>query len=117
MARLYAGTSGWGYAAWKGSFYPASIRSDGMLGFYAGHFPAVEVNNSGYRMPKPESVTAWRDAVPEDFRFALKAPQQITHMRRLRNIDEPLARFLDLAGLLGARRGPLLFQLPPNMSL
>jgi uncharacterized protein YecE (DUF72 family) len=115
MARLYLGTSGWSYPEWKGKFYPAKIAGGDMLPFYAQHFDAVELNNSFYRLPKPEAMAKWRDAVPAGFRFAVKAPQQITHMRRLLDITEPVQRFLEVAAAMGDAVGPLLFQLPPNM--
>ncbi|HEX6510692.1 MAG TPA: DUF72 domain-containing protein, partial [Chloroflexota bacterium] len=115
MARLYLGTSGWGYAEWKGKFYPGKIKSVDMLPFYARHFDAVELNNSFYRLPSAESMGTWREAVPAGFRFALKAPRSITHSRRLLNVEQPVARFLELANLMGDRLGPILFQLPPNM--
>ncbi|HVA24329.1 MAG TPA: DUF72 domain-containing protein [Chloroflexota bacterium] len=115
MAHLYLGTSGWSYPAWKGKFYPAKIAAGEMLPFYAQHFDAVELNNSFYRMPKPEAMAKWRDAVPEGFRFALKAPQQITHFRRLVEVDDPVRRFLEVAAAMGQAVGPILFQLPPNM--
>jgi uncharacterized protein YecE (DUF72 family) len=112
--RLRVGTSGFGYASWRGAFYPPKTKSDAMLGFYAGVFETVEVNQTFRTRPTPDALAAWCAAVPKDFRFALKAPASITHYRRLRNVDEPLAAFLDVARALGTRRGPLLFQLPPN---
>ncbi|HEY8695639.1 MAG TPA: DUF72 domain-containing protein [Chloroflexota bacterium] len=115
MARLYLGTSGWSYTEWKGKFYPAKIAGEEMLPFYAQHFDAVELNNSFYRLPKPETMAKWRDAVPQGFRFALKAPQQITHRRRLIDVAEPVQRFLESAAVMGLAAGPVLFQLPPNM--
>lgn len=117
MARLYLGASGWAYPAWKGKFYPAKISPEEMLPYYAARFGAVELNNSFYRMPSEAMMKKWRDAVPDDFRFALKAPGQITHRRRLVNVEGSLARFVGLANLLGDRRGPLLFQLPPNQRI
>lgn len=115
MARLYLGTSGWSYSEWKGKFYPAKIKPDEMLPFYAQHFDAVELNNSFYRMPKAEAMVKWRDTVPESFRFSVKAPQVITHIRRLGDIAEPVQRFLEVTTAMGDRLGPILFQLPPNM--
>jgi len=117
MARLYLGTSGWAYPAWKGKFYPDKIPSEQMLPFYSQHFDTVEINNSFYRMPAAASMTKWRDTVPEGFRFALKAPQEITHRRRLLDAEQPLSRFVELVNLMGDRRGPILFQLPPNLRL
>ncbi len=108
------GTSGWTYPEWKGSFYPETIKPAAMLPFYAGRFSTVEVNNTFYRMPTATVVEGWAAAVPPAFTFVLKAPQRITHFARLRDVDEPLRFFCDTARLLGARLGPLLFQLPPN---
>lgn len=117
MAHLYLGTSGWSYPEWKGKFYPAKIAGDEMLPFYASCFDAVELNNSFYRMPKAESMAKWARTVPDGFRFAVKAPRQITHSRRLLNVEEPVARFLEVVRAMGTRLGPLLFQLPPNMKV
>lgn len=113
MARLYLGTSGWAYPEWKGKFYPAKIAADDMLPFYARHFDAVELNNSFYRMPATTSIAKWRDAVQPGFRFALKAPREITHTRRLLDAEPPTARFIELVTMMDDRRGPILFQLPP----
>jgi uncharacterized protein YecE (DUF72 family) len=111
---LYAGTSGYSYKPWKGKFYPKKLADDRMLAFYSEHFRAVEINQSFYRMPTLSDVKGWAKEVSGEFRFALKAPQQITHRLRLRNADKPVAQFLAVAGQLGKRLGPLLFQLPPN---
>ncbi|HZI63433.1 MAG TPA: DUF72 domain-containing protein, partial [Thermoanaerobaculia bacterium] len=86
--KLYVGTSGWSYPAWKGSFYPEDLPAKGMLAFYAGRLPAVEINNTFYRMPKGNVLAGWRAQAGEDFRFALKAPQRITHQKRLRDAAE-----------------------------
>lgn len=112
---LYVGTSGYSYPKWKGKFYLKDLPASEMLCFYASHFRAVEINSSFYRMPDAATLKSWAAEVPKDFVFALKAPQQITHRLRLKNADEPVARFLDVARTLEQRLGPLLFQLPPNM--
>ncbi|HEV8587190.1 MAG TPA: DUF72 domain-containing protein, partial [Methylomirabilota bacterium] len=114
MTRVRVGTSGWNYAEWKGSFYPDTMKPAGMLPYYGERFGTVEVNATFYRMPTPKAVAGWAAAVPGTFTFVLKAPQQITHFRRLRDADEPVRVFCDVARGLGARLGPLLFQLPPN---
>jgi uncharacterized protein YecE (DUF72 family) len=111
------GTSGWNYPEWKGSFYPAAIKPAAMLPYYAARFGTVEVNNTFYRMPTAKAVEGWAAAVPASFVFVLKAPQRITHFARLRDVDEPVRVFCDTARLLGARLGPLLFQLPPNFKV
>jgi uncharacterized protein YecE (DUF72 family) len=108
------GTSGYNYAAWRGTFYPERIPAQAMLAYYAGRFPTVEINATFYRMPTGKVVAGWAAATPEAFTFALKVPRRITHMRRLRDADEPLRLFVDVARILGPRLGPLLFQLPPN---
>jgi uncharacterized protein YecE (DUF72 family) len=111
---FYVGTSGYSYPEWKGSFYPAKTPAKQMLSYYAGRFRAVEINATFYRPPTVATLAAWAGQVPADFRFVLKAPQLITHIKRLKDIDEPVASFLDAAVTLGDRLGPVLFQLPPN---
>jgi uncharacterized protein YecE (DUF72 family) len=108
------GTSGFAYKEWKGSFYPAPCAPDAMLGFYASRFSTVEINNTFYRMPQPKVVAGWAAQTPDAFSFALKAPQRITHILRLKGADDPVAFFLKTAAELGEKQGPLLFQLPPN---
>jgi uncharacterized protein YecE (DUF72 family) len=112
---LYTGTSGYAYKEWKGSFYPADLKDDAMLGHYASRLPAVEINNTFYRMPKESVVLGWADQVPESFRFVLKATRRITHFGRLKGVESELEYFLRVSQALGARRGPSLFKLPPNM--
>ena len=113
--RILVGTSGFSYPAWKGSFYPEDITSPRMLAWYSQRLPAVEVNNTFYRMPNPQVLSTWREEVPGGFRFALKAPQRITHLKRLADVDQPVAHFWKVAAVLGAALGPVLFQLPPQM--
>ncbi len=113
--RLFAGTSGFSYAAWKGPFYPRDLGAEGMLAHYANRLPAVEVNNTFYRMPSRRTLAGWRAQVPAAFRFALKAPQRITHVQRLKDAAEPLFAFLDAAEELGETLGSILFQLPPSL--
>ena len=108
------GTSGYNYPEWKGSFYPADLPASKMLAYYVERFSTVEINATFYRMPTVKTLTAWHAAAPEGFTFVLKAPQRITHMARLRDVGQPLAYFCETARALGARLGPLLFQLPPN---
>ena len=108
------GTSGYNYAAWKGSFYPADLAAAKMLPYYGARFGTVEINATFYRMPTAKTLGGWDAATPESFVFALKAPQRITHFGRLRGIDDPLRFFCDIARTLGPKLGPLLFQLPPN---
>ena len=112
--KIHVGTSGYSYPEWKGSFYPEKFPTKKMLGFYAEHFPTVEMNNTHYKMPTVEGVEGWAAQVPATFRFILKAPQAITHFKRLKNVDDDVAAFVTAAAALKKRRGPLLFQLPPN---
>jgi uncharacterized protein YecE (DUF72 family) len=113
--RLLTGTSGFAYKEWKGSFYPDDLPASGMLRYYAEQFPAVEINNTFYRMPAEKVLRQWAEDVPEDFTFVLKASQQITHRKRLNDAAEPVAFFFRIAGVLGDRLGPILVQLPPNL--
>jgi uncharacterized protein YecE (DUF72 family) len=111
---LHVGTSGYSYKEWKGPFYPKDLPAARMLEFYAERFGTVEINNTFYRMPKAAVMQEWASQVPPGFQFTLKAPQSITHFKRLKDAGEPVARFLREAGALRRRLGPLLFGLPPN---
>ena len=113
---IRAGTSGYSYREWRGSFYPPELHQDEWLGYYASRLPAVEINNTFYRMPRSHVVETWRDSVPESFRFVIKASRRITHQHRLKDVSEPLSFLLSRADILGNRLGALLFQLPPNMT-
>jgi len=112
--RIYIGTSGWHYDHWTGPFYPADLKSGERLAYYARHFRAAEINNSFYQLPGEETFTAWRDTVGEDFLFAVKASRYITHMKKLKDPEQPVAHFLDRVTALGGCLGPVLFQLPPR---
>ncbi|MDX1644296.1 MAG: DUF72 domain-containing protein, partial [Thermoanaerobaculia bacterium] len=114
--RLSTGTSGYSYKAWKGSFYPDDLADGEMLSYYASRLPAVEINNTFYRMPKESELARWADEVPESFRFALKVSRRITHFKRLRECEEELRYLLETVQTLGERLGALLFQLPPNFA-
>src|SRR5688572_17208763 len=111
--RPIVGTSGYSYKEWKGTFYPAALPAAKMLPFYAGHFGSVEINNTFYRMPEEKTLTKWASEVPDDFTFVLKAPQRITHQKRLAGAEGEVRQFLDVSKVLGPKLGPLLFQLPP----
>jgi len=113
-ARAWLGTSGYSFDEWKGNFYPEKLASKDMLRFYAERLETVEINNTFYRMPTEPLIQGWLDQVPEDFRFAIKAPQRITHMRRLNDCAESVTRLVSVITALGPRLGPLLYQLPPN---
>jgi uncharacterized protein YecE (DUF72 family) len=112
--RVLTGTSGYSYAEWKGNFYPEKMAAKDMLRYYAERFPTVEINNTFYRMPTEALLKGWAEQVPEAFVFVLKASNRITHIQRLKNTGESLAYLMRIAATLGARLGPLLFQLPPN---
>jgi uncharacterized protein YecE (DUF72 family) len=113
--RILPGTSGFSYKEWKGSFYPEDLPDSEMLRFYSSRLPAVEINNTFYRMPRAALLETWAEQVPDGFSFALKASQQITHRKRLKEAGEAVSYFLQVATTLGDRLGPVLFQLPPNL--
>jgi uncharacterized protein YecE (DUF72 family) len=114
-SRLLAGASGYSFKEWKGNFYPEKIKPEEMLAFYSAHLPTVEINNTFYQMPKTSVLENWAGSTPESFRFAIKASRRITHMARLKAdeaADSVEFLYRNLAAL-GAKRGPVLFQLPP----
>lgn len=111
---LFIGTCGWDYAHWRNLFYPSSLRPADRLCWYASRFRSVEVDATFYRLPSAAVFRRWHDAVPEGFRFSLKAPRTITHYRKLAGAGVQLATFYRLTGLLGEKRGAHLFQLPPS---
>src|SRR5215813_9562461 len=112
---LFVGTSGYSYKEWKGNFYPEDLPAKEMLSYYSRRLPAVEINNTFYRLPQATMVENWKAQVPESFRFSIKAAQKITHIKRLRNVNEETRYLMDTAALLQERLGVVLFQLPPNM--
>jgi uncharacterized protein YecE (DUF72 family) len=109
------GTSGWSFKEWKGSFYPKELPDDNQLAYYASKFPTVEINNTFYRMPRENVLRDWCAKVPEGFRFGIKASQRITHHGRLKEVEDSVSYFTRVTSELGERRGPTLFQLPPNL--
>ncbi|PTY29299.1 DUF72 domain-containing protein [Xanthomonas citri pv. fuscans CFBP 6996] len=110
------GISGWRYARWRGTFYPAGLAQRRELEYAAGCFPSVEINGSFYSLQRPESFQRWHDETPEDFVFSVKGPRFITHMKRLRDCEQALANFFASGVLrLGAKLGPILWQLPPTL--
>src|SRR5213592_4370401 len=111
---LHVGTSGYSYKEWKGNFYPEDLPAKEMLSYYSHRLPAVEINNTFYRLPQASMIENWRDQVPPDFRFSIKATQRITHIKRLKNVAEETKYLIDTASLLEERLGVILFQLPPN---
>ena len=114
-ARLSAGASGYSYKEWQGSFYPDKMKPDAMLAWYAERLPTVEINNTFYQMPKASVLEHWAEVTPEHFRFAIKASRRITHDARLKAdaAADSVAYLYRTLGVLGAKRGPVLFQLPP----
>jgi uncharacterized protein YecE (DUF72 family) len=113
--RLFAGASGFAYKPWKGPFYPEGLPDAEMLSYYAARLPAVEINNTFYRLPKAKMLEDWGSQTPDGFRFVLKASRRITHMQRLKDVGELLGYLFETAGTLGPKLGPLLFQLPPHL--
>jgi len=111
---FHVGVSGFSYASWKGTFYPRETKSEEFLVSYAQRLNSVEINSSFYAFPREDTIRGWSERTKEDFRFAFKAPQQITHVMKLgEGAADAAIRFSRVVDLLGPRRGPLLFQLPP----
>jgi uncharacterized protein YecE (DUF72 family) len=117
VRRFRIGTSGWHYEHWQGPFYPQDLPSDKWLAYYTKHLPTVEINNSFYQLPAVETLRQWRTDTPEDFVFAVKASRYITHMKKLKDPDEPVSNFMTRVCELGDKLGPILFQLPPHWNL
>ena len=111
---VHIGTSGWSYDHWTGPFYPESLPQHERLSFYADHFGCVEINNSFYQLPSEKTLTRWRETVSSGFVFAFKANRFITHMKKLKDPEEPLRNLYARVDVLGEHLGPILFQLPPN---
>jgi uncharacterized protein YecE (DUF72 family) len=111
--RIRVGTSGYSYKEWKGTFYPDDLPAAKMLPYYAERFDSVEINNTFYRMPDAKMVAKWGEQVSDDFTFVLKAPQRITHQKKLVGAADDVGYLFDAAAVLGPKLGPVLFQLPP----
>jgi len=112
--KFWIGTSGFQYAEWKGNFYPEDLPAAKMLPFYAERLSTTEINYTFHRIPAAKTIDNWKQLTPEHFRFALKAPQKITHFAKLRDCADTLRYFNDVVSGLGEKLGPVLFQLPPN---
>jgi uncharacterized protein YecE (DUF72 family) len=110
--KIHIGTSGFAYKEWKGKFYPEKISPKEMLHFYAEHFHTVEINNTFYHMPMANVLASWSEQVPRDFVFALKAPQVITHIKRLHSVSSETGYLFKSLSVLGTKLGPVLFQFP-----
>src|SRR5690349_6862943 len=106
---IYVGTSGYSYKEWKGSFYPQTLPPKDMLSYYAERFKAVELNNTFYRLPKPEMIESWKAQVPQGFRFTMKASQGITHFRRLKDATGATSLMLERVSAFEDRLGAVLF--------
>ena len=112
--KYYIGTSGWNYDDWKGRFYPEDLPSSRWLEHFAKHFSTVEINFSFYKWPDREQFAKWAQETPDDFIFAVKASQYLTHRKKLKDAAEPVERTITHARGLGDKLGPILFQLPPH---
>jgi len=115
--RARVGCSGWQYKHWRGHFYPAALPRKAWLEHYAEHFDTVEINNTFYRLPEASSFQEWRRRAPRGFEYAVKASRFLTHMKKLKDPQVPIARFFERAQYLGPALGPVLFQLPPRWPL
>src|SRR3954454_17381313 len=109
--RIRVGTSGYSYKEWKGTFYPEDLAATKMLAYYAERFDSVEINNTFSRMPDAKMVAKWGEQVPDGFTFVLKAPQRITHQKRLADTVTDVRYLFETASTLGTKQGPILFQL------
>lgn len=115
MANLYIGTSGWSYKHWRDIYYPAKLKPTEWLSYYARQFSVAEINTSFYHTPKHQSVLNWIEKVPSGFLFCPKLSRYITHMKKLKEPEEPLARFFDVFAPMQPHMGPVLIQLPPSL--
>lgn len=111
---IFVGTSGWQYDDWRGRFYPKDLPKSGWLEYFSSRFPTVEVNNTFYRLPGPETFVRWREQSADSFIVTVKASRFITHIRRLRDCRDPLRLMWSRCRRLGSKLGPVLFQLPPR---
>lgn len=116
MEPFHIGTSGWSYANWKGNLYPEGLKANEYLRFYAGKFSITEINTSFYHLPKEQTVLNWSAAVPPGFIFCPKLSRYITHMKKLNEVEEPMERFFNIFDKIGTRLGPVLVQLPWNVT-
>jgi uncharacterized protein YecE (DUF72 family) len=115
VSKIHVGCSGWVYKHWRGILYPEGLPQRLWFGRYAEEFDTVEINNSFYRLPKPETFDKWHDRAPPGFRYAVKASRFITHMKKLKDCEEAVDNFIALARRLKSFLGPILYQLPPSL--
>ncbi len=111
---IHIGTSGWHYKHWEGPFYPENISTDKYLEYYSKFFHTVEINNTFYKMPEKKTIKTWRETVPGNFIFSVKASRYITHMKKLKDAKAPVSGFIKAVKSFKGKLGPILFQLPPN---
>jgi uncharacterized protein YecE (DUF72 family) len=116
VSSIHIGTSGWNYRHWFGRFYPEHLRQSDLLAFYAKYFDTVEINNTFYHLPKIKTFNSWRETVPKNFIFALKASRFITHMKKLKAPKTSSKKLFTRMHRLEGTLGPILFQLPPGWS-
>jgi len=114
---IHIGTSGWKYKHWDNTFYPTEVKGDAQLAYYATLFNTVELNNSFYRQPSISNFLNWKEAVPKDFSYAVKANRFFTHMKKLKVEANDVYDFIDKVNHLGEKLGPILFQLPPSWKI
>ncbi|MBT8399808.1 MAG: DUF72 domain-containing protein [Rhodothermia bacterium] len=115
QTEVLTGTSGFSYKEWKGTFYPDDLANSEMLAFYSERLPAVEINNTFYRLPRKDVLESWAQSVPDSFRFVIKASRRITHFKRLKAPFDEVDYLLEATLTIGDKLGAILFQLPPNM--
>jgi len=113
--KSWIGTSGWHYEHWKEIFYPEGLAKSDWLTFFASHFSTVELNNSFYHLPSEKAFLTWKEAVPQNFIFAVKGNRYITHIKRLKETQEAVQKMESRVRLLGEKLGPILYQLPPGL--
>ena len=113
MSRFFCGTSGWNYNDWRSRFYPRDLPQSKWLSYYSQKFDTVEINNSFYRLPSEDTFKAWHDESSDGFTFAVKASRYLTHMKKLKDPQQPMDNVLSHSAGLGIKRGPILYQLPP----
>jgi len=114
VGEVYVGTSGWSYRHWRGVWYPEGIPAKEYLAWYARRFPTTEVNATFYRLPRTSTVTRWTEATPAGFLFSVKAPRSITHLRKLRGVEEDWVRFREILKAFGEKLAAVLLQFPPS---
>jgi len=117
MGRIHIGTSGWHYPHWVGPLYPLGMSSEAFLSYYARRLSTVEINNTFYHLPTPHTLKKWETQTPKNFLFACKGSRFTTHMKKLKDPEQSIKRFLETVIVLGSKLGPILFQLPPRWKM